>query len=247
MASGKKSRSGQTGKKPPEKAGGRGLLRRIGRIVLRVAVIAVLIPVVLVPVYAIVPPPVSTLELWQRLTGVSVTRNWVPLDEIAPNLAYAAIMAEDGKFCEHHGVDWDAVFLVIDTDQARGASTIPMQVAKNLFLWPSRSYIRKAAEVPLAYYMDFVWSKRRMIEIYLNIVEWAPGVFGAEAAAVYWFNVPASKLTRRQAARLAAILPNPLGRSASKPGPFTSRYAATIERRTAQAGAYVKCIQPKTE
>lgn len=249
-----KSGSPRSGARPAAaRAGGtgasgkarRGPVRRLIRVVLLAVLIAIAVPVVLVPVYALVPPPFSTLELWQRITGVSVRKDWVPMDEIAPDLAYAVIMAEDGKFCDHAGVDWSAVREVLDSDSARGASTITMQIAKNLFLWPSRSYLRKGLEVPLAYWMNLVWTKRRTIEIYLNIVEWGPGVFGAEAAAQHWFGVPASKLSRRQASLLVAILPNPNARSASRPGPFTNRYAATIERRTRQAGAYVKCIQPK--
>jgi len=223
----------------------RGPLRRLARIAVIVIAVLVILPIVLVPVYAVVPPPLSTLEVWTRLSGVPVRKQWVPLDNIAPNLAYAVIMSEDGRFCEHHGVDWAAVQKVIDSDASRGASTIPMQVAKNLFLWQSRSYVRKALQVPLAYYMDLVWSKRRMIEIYLNIVEWGPGVFGAEAAAQYWYKIPASKLSRRQAALLASVLPNPIERNPAKPGRTTSRHAAIVEKRTAQAGAYVKCIQAK--
>jgi monofunctional biosynthetic peptidoglycan transglycosylase len=245
MAASKRSSSRQSGRKQTGKQPKRSLVARGVRLALWIIVVLVAIPVVLVPIYAVVPPPVSTLELWQRVTGVSVKRDWVPMDEIAPNLAYAVIMGEDGRFCEHWGVDWGAVKEVIDSDSARGASTITMQVAKNLFLWQSRSYIRKGLEVPLAYYETAVWSKRRTIEIYLNIVEWGPGIFGAEAAAQYWFNTSAANLTLRQAARLAAILPNPHVRSASRPGPQTSRYAATIERRTRQAGAYVQCVKPE--
>ena len=230
-------------KKKPKKSAQKGLFRRLFRIAVVVIVVLVAIPLVLVPVYAVVPPPFSTLELWVRLTRGSVERQWVPFDEIAPNLGYAVIMSEDGKFCEHIGVDWSAVREVIDSDSARGASTVPMQVAKNLFLWPSRSYVRKGLEVPLAYYMDLVWSKRRMMEIYLNIVEWGPGVFGAEAAAQHWFGVPASKLTLRQASLLVAALPNPIVRNPAKPGPVTRRYAGIVEKRTRQAGAYVQCLK----
>ena len=240
MATKKRSRGGAQDKRSSaKKQSQRSFVSRAARLAIRIVAVLIAIPVVLVPAYAVVPPPFSTLELWQRLTGVSVRRDWVPMEEIAPNLAYAVIMGEDGRFCEH----WGAVRDVIDSDSARGASTITMQVAKNLFLWPSRSYVRKALEVPLAYYQTAVWSKRRTIEIYLNVVEWGPGIFGAEAAAQYWFKTSAAKLSLRQAALLAAILPNPNVRSASKPGPQTNRYAQIIERRTRQAGAYVQCIK----
>lgn len=201
------------------------------------------LPFLLVLLYAFVPPPVSTLEAWQRLRGVPIEKRWVPLDDIAPVLGHAVIMSEDGQFCFHRGVDWGELRAVMAGGSARGASTIPMQTAKNLFLWPSRSYLRKALEFPLALWMDAVWSKRRMLEIYLNIVEWGPGVFGAEAAARHWFGVPAAQLSRAQAARLAAALPNPHLRNPARPGPGMQRVASIIERRAARAGAYVRCIE----
>jgi monofunctional glycosyltransferase len=211
---------------------------------LALAVAVLALPVILVPVYAVVPPPFSTLELWQRLNGVSVEKRWVQLDDIAPVLMHAVIMSEDGQFCFHRGVDVRELRAVLEagSERPRGASTIPMQTAKNLFLWPSRSYVRKALEVPLAIWMDFVWSKRRMLEVYLNIVEWGPGVFGADAAARHWFGVPAAQLSRAQAARLAAALPNPHLRNPARPGPGTQRVAGIIERRAAQAGEYVRCL-----
>ncbi len=212
--------------------------------ILALVVAALALPVILVPVYAVVPPPFSTLELWQRINGVPIEKRWVPLDDIAPVLTHAVIMSEDGQFCFHRGIDVRELRAVLEagSERPRGASTIPMQTAKNLFLWPSRSYLRKALEVPLAIWMDFVWSKRRMLEIYLNIVEWGPGVFGADAAARHWFGVPAAQLSRAQAARLAAALPNPHLRNPARPGPGTQRVAGIIERRAAQAGAYVRCL-----
>jgi monofunctional biosynthetic peptidoglycan transglycosylase len=235
-------------KPKPKKSGSRretrrGPLRRLVRLVVVVLIVLVLLPVVLVPVYSVVRPPFSTLQLWTFVTTGKAERRWVPLDEIARVLPESVIMSEDGKFCEHRGVDWDAVRLVIESDTARGASTIPMQVAKNLFLWQSRSYVRKALEVPLAYYIDLLWTKRRIIEVYLNIVEWGPGIFGAEAAAQHWFDIPASRISQRQAALLAAVLPNPLARNPAKPGRSTSRAAGLIEGRARQAGAYVQCLR----
>ncbi len=212
------------------------------------AVLAVLalLPVVLVPLYAVVRPPFSTLELGQRLTGTTIEKQWVALDDIAPVLMHAVVMAEDGQFCSHRGVDLGELRAVLQSESGpqRGASTIPMQVAKNLFLWPQRSYVRKAMEIPLAIWIDMVWSKRRTMEIYLNIVEWGPGVFGAEAAAQHWFGVSAAQLSRGQAARMAAALPNPHARNPARPGPGTQRIAGIIERRAAQAGAYVRCLAP---
>jgi monofunctional biosynthetic peptidoglycan transglycosylase len=214
----------------------------LGRL-LRIAIIVAAIPVLLVPAYLVIPP-ISTLMVWQTVTLTPVKRTWMPIEEIAPDLVRAVIMSEDGRFCEHGGVDWNALFAVIDNEDgpSRGASTIPMQTVKNLFLWPGRSYMRKALEIPLAVYADLVWPKRRMMEIYLNIAEWGPGVFGAEAAARHWFDKPAAKLTRREASLLAAALPNPFTRNPAKPGRGMQRIARIVERRVQQSGAYVTCV-----
>ncbi|MGE5511354.1 MAG: monofunctional biosynthetic peptidoglycan transglycosylase [Bacteroidota bacterium] len=188
-------------------------------------------------------PPGSTLMAFELATGGEVRQRWVPLKEISPNLMRAVVAAEDGRFCYHRGVDWEAIEEAIDTagqDGPRGASTISMQTAKNLFLWSSRSYLRKALELPLTYAMELVWSKRRILEIYLNIVEWGPGVYGAEAAARHHFNKSASRLTPEEAARMAAVLPDPVGRNAGVPGPTTARIAAVIRRRMDHVSA--RCI-----
>jgi monofunctional biosynthetic peptidoglycan transglycosylase len=170
-------------------------------------------------------PPVSTLMLGRWLTLQEANRDFVPLAEISPYLPLAVMTAEDGRFCEHDGVDWDALREVIDDEDgpSRGASTIPMQVAKNLFLWPSRSYLRKGLEIPIALYIDFVWPKRRMMENYLNIAEWGEGIFGAEAAARTYFRKSARNLTRSEAALLARALPNPIIRNPARP---SGRYRA---------------------
>lgn len=180
--------------------------------------------------------PVSTLMLGRWLTGQGVDRRTVRLAEIAPALPAAVLASEDARFCQHGGVDWEALRLVMDDADddgpSRGASTIPMQVAKNLFLWPSRSYVRKALEVPIALYLDLVWSKRRMIEIYLNVAEWGDGTFGAEAAARRYFGKAARDLGPREAALLATSLPNPRLRDPTRPSRRQRALAALIERRT---------------
>ena len=161
----------------------------------------------------------------------------------------AVVSSEDARFCSHNGVDWIEFGDVLDeaTDgdgegPTRGASTISMQTAKNLFLWDGRNPIRKVLELPLAYWMDLVWTKRHMIEVYLNIVEWAPGVYGAEAASRYHFNKPAAKLTKREAALLAAVLPNPIKRSAGKPSKRVTGIAGRIMARMNIMGPYVTCL-----
>ncbi len=233
--------------RPERKRRARRRRPRLLRGLVRLLVVLVCLPLVLVPLYARVDPPWSTLQIWQALRGVDTTRDWVPLDEISPNLVNAVMMSEDGQFCSHNGVDWTSLQEVIesDDDRPRGASTIPMQVAKNLFLWQSRSYVRKGVELPLAYYMDFVWTKRRMMEIYLNIVEWGPGVFGAEAAAQYWFGKSADRLTPGEGARLAVALPNPHVRNPREPGPLVRRLSRIIEQRARQAGAYIGCLESR--
>lgn len=191
--------------------------------------------------------PVSTLMLGRWLTFQSVDRRWVEIEDIAPSLIQAVVMSEDGQFCAHHGVDLAELNGVIDDamegEKVRGASTITMQTAKNLFLWNGRLFIRKAAEIPLAIYMDLVLPKRRIMEIYLNIAEWDEGVFGIEAAAQQHFKRPASKLTARQAALLAVTLPAPTVRNPAKPKPGMQRLAGLIERRAAKSGSYVGCVE----
>jgi monofunctional glycosyltransferase len=207
-------------------------------------------PLVMTLVYAVVPPPFSNLMILRLFTGNGLTKDWVSLDNMSPYLAKAVITSEDARFCEHNGVDWvefqGVIDDVFDDDEGpiRGASTISMQTAKNMFLWDGRNFIRKGLEVPMAYYMDFVWSKRRMIEIYLNIVEWAPGVYGAEAASQFHFHKSAAKLSRREAALLAAVLPNPIKRKAGKPSKRVNYIANRILGRMNGMGGYLTCIDP---
>jgi monofunctional biosynthetic peptidoglycan transglycosylase len=226
-----------------------GARRRYLRWGLYVLAFIVAWPVVMTLVYALVPPPVSNIMLLRALGGVGIDRQWVSLEEISPNLPRAVIASEDARFCEHRGVDWREFQGVIEDamekDEApvRGASTIPMQTAKNLFLWDGRFAIRKLIELPLAMWMDLVWSKPRMIEIYLNIVEWAPGVYGAEAAAQHHFGKSAKNLTKRQSALLAAVLPNPVKRNAGKPSKGVRRIAERILLRMRGMEPYLACLE----
>ena len=205
------------------------------------------LPYLVILLYAVEPiRPISTLMLRDLVLLKGYDRQWVEFDDIAPVLVQSVMMSEDGQFCSHRGVDWGEMKAVVqdalDGEATRGASTIPMQTAKNLFLWNSRSFVRKAMEMPLAIAADFVWSKRRLMEIYLNIAEWGPGIYGIEAAAQHHFNVPAAKLSRRQAALLAASLPNPYERNASKPGRGLQRLAGVIEKRARRSGGYITCL-----
>lgn len=197
---------------------------------------------VLILVFRFVNPPASSLMLFQWLTGNSVDRTWVPINRISPNLVRAVIVAEDGRFCDHAGIDFQAIGQAIEqaTDGTpRGASTISMQVTKNMFLWSSKSYIRKVVELPLTLITELVWPKWRILEIYLNIAEWGPGIYGAEAAARYHFHSSASRLSERQASLLAASLPNPVVRDAGDPSSLVSRKARVIQARMRAAGSGV--------
>lgn len=226
---------------------GRGPLRRSMRLLFFALIVLTLIPLVLTVIYAVPPVrPISTLMIGDSFTGQAYDRRWVPLEDISPNLRHSVIMSEDGKFCSHRGIDWGEMKLVVKSalagETTRGASTIPMQAVKNLYLWNSRSFVRKVAEAPLAVYFDVVLSKRRILEIYLNIVEWGPNIYGAEAAAQYHFGKSAKSLTSRQAALLAVSLPDPKGRNPGKPSRNLSRLAQLIEKRASRAGAYVGCV-----
>lgn len=224
------------------------------RRVLTVLGVMVAWPFVMTLVYGVVPPPISNLMVLRLFSGNGITKDWVSLDDMAPALAASVITSEDARFCSHHGVDWiefqGVVEDAFDDDEGpiRGASTISMQTAKNLFLWDGRGplgAIRKGLEMPVALWMDAVWTKRRMIEVYLNIVEWAPGVYGAEAASQHHFKKSVSKLTRREAALLAAVLPNPIKRKAGKPSRRVKVIASVIERRARIMGPYLTCLQRK--
>lgn len=190
-------------------------------------------------------PPVSTLMLGRWVTLRPVERVWMPLERISPNLVAAVVTSEDARFCRHSGIDWAALDeqLSAEDGPARGASTITMQTAKNLFLWPQRSFVRKGLEIPLALAIDAAWPKRRVLEVYLNIAEWGPGVFGAEAAAQRYFSKPAAQLTRREAALLATALPNPILRNPKRPSRRHGMLTGINIRRAAGAGRYLTCLK----
>jgi monofunctional glycosyltransferase len=209
--------------------------------------LVLLLPYLIVPLYRVVDP-VSTLMLWRWATGARVVRSKVPLDRIAPVLPATVVASEDARFCSHRGVDWveirEALDEADDLSEARGGSTITQQLAKNLFLWGGRSYVRKALELSLALWIDLVLPKRRILEIYLNIAEWGPsGQFGAEAGARYAFGKPARDVSAREAATLAAVLPNPHRRSARIPGPAVRRLAGVLEARGRSAD--VSCLRAR--
>ncbi len=170
--------------------------------------------------------------------GYGIAKDWVALSDISPHLQRAVIAAEDAKFCLHRGFDWDAVENAVERYQKKrrrilGASTISMQTSKNLFLWPGRTFLRKGVEAYLTVWLETLLPKERILELYLNEIEWGPGIYGAEAASRHYFGVHASALSLHQAALLAAVLPNPIFWHPDRPGPWTRERAGTIAARSA--------------
>ncbi|HTS41865.1 MAG TPA: transglycosylase domain-containing protein [Xanthobacteraceae bacterium] len=223
---------------------------RLLRRVVIVIVLVLLLPYLLTPLYRYVMP-VSTPMVWRWITRDRVVRNTIPIKEIAPVLVRTVVVAEDGRFCSHSGVDWheirEAMEEADDIEAMRGGSTITQQVAKNLFLWSGRSIVRKGLEFPLALWIDFVLPKQRVLEIYLNVAEWGPnGEFGVEAGARRAFNKSARNVTSGEAALLAAVLPNPVRRSAREPKRGLRRVAGLYEARAASAGPAVDaCVRTR--
>jgi monofunctional biosynthetic peptidoglycan transglycosylase len=222
-------------------------LRRFAVLFAIAAAILVLIPYAIAPLYRFIDP-ITTPMLWRWATGARVEQIAVPLDRISPALRLAVIVAEDGSFCHNYGIDLGAMREALrqsgEVGETRGASTITQQTVKNLFLWQGRSFVRKALEIPLALWVTLVLSKRRILEIYLNIAQWGPnGEFGAEAGAHWAFGKSARDLTAYQAAELASILPNPVARSARTPGLLVRRLAGLYVRRAADFGALDACVE----
>ncbi|GAA0785261.1 monofunctional biosynthetic peptidoglycan transglycosylase [Roseibium denhamense] len=221
------------------------LRQRLRRRAVQILIALLLLPPALTVLYSVVPP-VSTLMLGRYVQFLWVDRQWVSLSDISPNLIKSVITSEDSGFCSNDGVEWgalqDQVEALSEGERPRGASTITMQTAKNLFLWGDRSYVRKALELPLALMLDAILSKKRILEIYLNIAEWGEGIFGAEAASHAWFGKPAKDLSRTEAARLATALPNPRGRNPAKPSAGHRRLAGTNLARVRQSGNIFGCV-----
>jgi monofunctional glycosyltransferase len=224
---------------------GRGIWR-FARLIGLALILMLLVPLGLTLAYGVVAP-VSTVMLWRRVTGQPVQRTWVPLDAVSPALIRAVIVAEDARYCQHHGVDLrgviDAFEETDDLRRARGGSSITQQAVKNMFLWPSRSYVRKVAEIPLALWVNLVLGKRRVLEIYLNVAEWGPsGQFGVEAGARRAFGKSAAALDPHEASLLVAVLPNPHTRDPRRPGPGLLRLAGIYERRAAAWTSTTACV-----
>lgn len=223
----------------PAAARPRGRVRRTLRWLARALALFVGITVIVTALYGFIPPPITPLMVIRLFEGDWISKDWVPYEEISPNLARAVIAAEDSGFCAHWGYDFEAIEKALKHNEKskrlRGGSTISNQTAKNTFLWPGdfwlTRYARKAVEPYFTALIELMWGKKRILEVYLNVAEWGRGVYGAEAAAQYHFHKSAADLTRREAALLAAVLPSPRRSSAGKPSNYISRRASTIQAR----------------
>lgn len=222
-----------------------GLGRRIRRFLLCSLLVALVLPPALLLVFRFVPVPLTPLMVIRLIEGEGLDKDWVPLAQIAPALRQAVVAAEDNHFCGHAGFDWTALSEVLEDfragGQPRGASTITMQTAKNLFLWPGRSLLRKGLEAWLTPQIELLWDKRRILEVYLNIVEMGPGIYGAQAAAGRHFGKSAADLGRLEASLLVAVLPNPRAWSPAAPTDYIARRARTIRTRIDQLGPMLAC------
>ena len=218
------------------------------RVLLIGLLIVLLAPSALLLVYRFLPVPITPLMGIRLLQGEGLHKAWLPLEMIAPVLPYAVMASEDNRFCEHAGFDWKELGGQIDAalagGRARGASTITMQTAKNLFLWPGRDLVRKALEAWFTPQIELLWPKRRIIEVYLNIAEFGPGIYGAEAAARTYFGKSAGELGKGEAALLAAVLPSPRSWSPARPTKYLQRRARTIRTRIDQLGPMLGCVRP---
>lgn len=245
--SGKGSRPGRRSL-PSDRAIATTMIRRIFRWTFRLITFFILASIALVLIYRVVDPPLTPLMIIRPLEGaaggelVGVSKQWIAIDDISPAMIRSVIAAEDGRFFTHSGIDWKAVENAQQRNERSkgkklfGASTITMQCARNVFLWQGRNYVRKGLEVYFTYLMEFIWGKKRILEVYLNVIEWGDGVYGVEAAAQKYFGVSASKLSSRQAALLAAVLPNPRVWNPAQPTGYIRRRAGMIQRRAGGVG-----------
>ncbi len=221
--------------KPRPRVRTAGLLRFLRNLLIAVVLVLLIVPPLWVAIYRFAPPPITLLMIERSLQGKGLDRRWAGMGQISPAMTRAVIASEDSRFCRHHGFDFNAINKALEHNEmrpgaVRGGSTISQQTAKNVFLWPDRSWVRKGLEAWFTVLIEAVWGKRRIMEVYLNTVEMGPGLYGVEAASQRYFHTGARSLTLAQASRLAAILPSPLKWKARNPGPY-------VRRRTGRIGA----------
>ncbi|ART79229.1 monofunctional biosynthetic peptidoglycan transglycosylase [Oceanisphaera avium] len=219
----------------------------IKRLVRWLLVLLIIVPLLLTLVYRFLPVPITPLMVIRLFEGEALHKTWRPSAQIAQSLKAAVIASEDNKFCQHNGFDWQAFADVAEEfknqGKLRGGSTISMQTAKNLYLWPGRNWLRKGLEAAYTPMVELIIPKDRIMTIYLNIAEFGPGIYGAEAAAQAFFNTSASALSAHQSALLAAVLPNPRQYHADRPSGYISGRAATIRVRANQMGSLLQCVR----
>ena len=208
--------------------------RRILGWILKIVIGFVLLSLLMTLVYRFVPPPITLTQLGEYAHGHSVTKDWMPLSRMDPDMARAAIAAEDGNFCSHHGFDFKAMQKAFEGNEAgkklRGGSTISQQTAKNVFLWQGRSYVRKGLEAWFTVLIEHLWGKRRIMEVYLNVAETGIGTYGANAGSIRSFGHDASHMSSTEAGRIAAVLPLPKKRAAIDPRGFVRRHGNALAK-----------------
>jgi len=227
-----------------------GRVRRVWRLVVRTLLVLIILPVALTVAYRFVPPPVTPLMILRAIEGEGIRQDWVPLRRISPHAIGAVLALEDTNFCHHAGIDWaemrEAAADYLKGERVRGASTITMQTARNLFLWPGRSVVRKVLEAPLTTLLEALWDKRRILEVYLNIIEWGPGIYGIEEASLTYFRKSAADLAPREAGLLAAVLPNPRNWSPARPTAYLTERMHTAIARTSNLGPLIYCVHGRS-
>ncbi len=210
---------------------------RLRGLIVILLLLVLLGPPIWVAIYRFIPPPITILMIERLFEGRGMDRRWVAISDMSPAMVRSVIASEDSRFCLHHGFDMHAIDAAlrhnaVKPGKIRGGSTISQQTAKNVFLWPGRSWVRKGVEAVFTVLIEEIWGKRRIMEVYLNTIEMGPGIYGVEAASQHYFGVPARSLSPAEAGRLAAILPDPLKWKAAKPGPYVRRRTGSIEARS---------------
>ena len=235
--------------KPPPRRRPGGVLRLLRNLLVTLLLALLIIPPLWVAIYRFVPPPITGLMIERSLQGRGFEHRWAPISRISPAMTRAVIASEDSRFCQHHGFDFNAIDKALRHNETRpgrirGGSTISQQTAKNVFLWPDRSYVRKGLEAWFTVLIEALWGKQRIMEVYLNTVEMGPGLYGVEAASERYFHIEARDLSVAQASRLAAILPSPLKWKARDPGPYVQRRTGRIDARsgTVRRGGLAACV-----
>jgi monofunctional biosynthetic peptidoglycan transglycosylase len=235
--------------KPRPRGRTAGVLRFLRNLLIGAVLILLVVPPLWVAIYRFAPPPITILMVERSLQGKGLERRWAPIGRISPAMTRAVIASEDARFCAHHGFDFNAIDKALRHNEmrpgaVRGGSTISQQTAKNVFLWPDRSWVRKGLEAWFTVLIEAEWGKRRIMEVYLNTVEMGPGLYGVEAASQRYFHTGARSLTPEQASRLAAILPSPLRWKAQGAGPYVRRRTGRIDARsgTVERGGLAACV-----